>query len=87
MDVDNLPPAVDVVTAGAVLGVSRTTAYERISAGRWPTRVLAIESPWLVPRRCFDRENGSRLPGFGCTLVTIHGTLAGADCERGRPCR
>lgn len=41
MDLDGLPPAVDVVTAGAVLGVSRTTAYERISAGRWPTRILS----------------------------------------------
>ena len=50
MDLESLPPAVDVVTAGAVLGVSRTTAYELIRTGRWPTRVLALGSRRLIPR-------------------------------------
>lgn len=40
--VRTLPPAVDVPTAAAVLGVSRATAYRLIASGEWPTPVLRL---------------------------------------------
>jgi predicted DNA-binding transcriptional regulator AlpA len=37
-----LPAVIDVPTAASVLGLSRTTAYELIRVGRWPTPVLRL---------------------------------------------
>ena len=37
-----LPAVIDVPTAASVLGLSRTTAYELIRVGRWPTPVLCL---------------------------------------------
>lgn len=37
-----LPAVVDVPTAASVLGLSRTTAYELIRVGEWPTPVLRL---------------------------------------------
>jgi excisionase family DNA binding protein len=37
-----LPAVVDVPTAASVLGLSRTTVYELIRIGDWPTPVLRL---------------------------------------------
>ena len=37
------------VVAAAVLGIGRTTAYELVRTGRWPTPVLRLGSRIRVP--------------------------------------
>jgi predicted DNA-binding transcriptional regulator AlpA len=44
-----LPPAVDVPTAAAALGLSRTAAYELIRAGAWPTPIFRLGRLIRVP--------------------------------------
>jgi hypothetical protein len=44
-----LPAAVDVRTAGEVLGVGRTAAYALIRNGNWPTPVLHLGPTIRVP--------------------------------------
>jgi predicted DNA-binding transcriptional regulator AlpA len=44
-----LPPVVDVPAAAAVLGIGRTSAYELISTGCWPTPVLHLGRSIRVP--------------------------------------
>jgi excisionase family DNA binding protein len=44
-----LPVVVDLVTAAVVLGIGRTTAYEMVRTGRWPTKVLRLGTRIRVP--------------------------------------
>ena len=44
-----LPVVVDLVTAASVLGIGRTTAYELVRTGRWPTPVLRLGNRIRVP--------------------------------------
>ena len=44
-----LPVVVDLTTAARAVGIGRTTAYEMVRAGRWPTPVLHIGSRIKVP--------------------------------------
>jgi len=48
-DLRRLPVVVDLVTAAAVLGVGRTTAYEMVRTGCWPTPVLRLGNRIRVP--------------------------------------
>ena len=48
-DLHQLPVVVDLVTAAAVLGIGRTTAYEMVRTGRWPTPVLRLGHRIRVP--------------------------------------
>jgi len=48
-DVRRLPVVVDLVTAAATLGIGRTTAYEMVRTGRWPTQVLRLGNRIRVP--------------------------------------
>lgn len=48
-DLDQLPVVVNLVTAAAVLGIGRTTAYEMVRTGRWPTPVLRLGYRIRVP--------------------------------------
>ena len=48
-DLRQLPVVVDLVTAAAVLGIVRTTAYELVRAGRWPTPILRLGNRIRVP--------------------------------------
>jgi predicted DNA-binding transcriptional regulator AlpA len=48
-DLDRLPVVVDLVTAASVLGIGRTSAYELVRTGRWPTPVLRLGSRIRVP--------------------------------------
>jgi hypothetical protein len=47
--VRNLPATVDVETAGAILGIGRSKAYELAKANEFPVRVLRIGRRYLVP--------------------------------------
>ena len=47
-EVRELPATVDVETAAAVLGVSRRTAYEAITAGTFPATVIMVSRRKLV---------------------------------------
>ena len=44
-----LPPVLDVPTAGQVLGVGRSLAYELVRTGAWPTTVLRIGKLIKIP--------------------------------------
>ncbi len=48
-DLHQLPVVVDLLTAAAVLGIGRTTAYEMVRAGRWPTPVLRLGHRIRIP--------------------------------------
>ena len=52
MDEDHLrqlPVVVNLVTAASVLGIGRTTAYELVRTGRWPTPILRLGNRIRVP--------------------------------------
>jgi len=49
IDLEQLPPLVDVPTAARVLGIGRTLAYELIKADRWPTTVLRVGKLIRIP--------------------------------------
>ena len=44
-----LPPVVDLPTAANVLGVGRSSAYELVRTGQWPTPVLRLGRLIRVP--------------------------------------
>lgn len=44
-----LPPVLDLPTAAAVLGVGRSSAYELVRTGQWPTPVLRLGRLIRVP--------------------------------------
>jgi hypothetical protein len=46
---ESLPPILDVVTAGRLLGIGRTTAYQLARNGRFPVPVLRIGGGYKVP--------------------------------------
>jgi excisionase family DNA binding protein len=48
-DLHRLPVVVDLVTAAGVLGIGRTTAYEMVRTGRWPTPVLRLGNRIRIP--------------------------------------
>jgi predicted DNA-binding transcriptional regulator AlpA len=45
----DLPPVVDVPTAGQVLGIGRSCAYELVRSGQWPTPVLHLGRLIRIP--------------------------------------
>jgi len=47
-EVRNWPPTVDVETAAAAIGVSRSTAYEAIRSGNFPVKVVIVGRRRLV---------------------------------------
>jgi hypothetical protein len=48
-EVRALPAAVDLVTAGRILGLGRTKSHEMVRAGTFPTRVLRLGNAYRVP--------------------------------------
>lgn len=44
-----LPAVLDVETAGQLLGLGRSAAYELVKSGAWPTPVLRLGRRWRVP--------------------------------------
>lgn len=49
IDVHALPPALDLTAAAALLGISRTAAYELVRSGTWPTPVLRLGCRIKIP--------------------------------------
>jgi len=60
IDLEQLPPLVDVPTAARVLGIGRTLAYDLINTDRWPTPVLRVGKLIRIPtaglRRLLDPD-------------------------------
>ena len=44
-----LPSVLDVPTAGRVLGIGRSLAYELVRAGAWPTTALRVGKLIRIP--------------------------------------
>jgi hypothetical protein len=49
IELEQLPPLVDLPTAARVLGIGRTLAYELVKADRWPTTVLRVGKLIRIP--------------------------------------
>jgi excisionase family DNA binding protein len=49
VDLTNLPPTLDLVTAAQLLGIGRTVAYELVREGRWPTPIIRAGRKIRVP--------------------------------------
>jgi predicted DNA-binding transcriptional regulator AlpA len=49
IDPASLPPVLDVPTAGRLLGLGRSAAYDLIVAGLWPTPVLRLGRRLRIP--------------------------------------
>ena len=49
-ELEALPVAVDLETAGRAFGLGRTRAHELARAGEFPCRVLRIGAKYRVPR-------------------------------------
>ena len=48
-EIGDLPITLDIVTAGRMLGIGRTTALRLARAEQFPCRVLRIGIQWRVP--------------------------------------
>ena len=46
---DDLPAVIDVSTAATILGIGRTSAYELVRTGQWPTPVLRLGRLIRIP--------------------------------------
>lgn len=49
VNVEDLPPTIDLLTAAGLLGVGRTAAYRLVREGRWPTPVVRAGRLIRVP--------------------------------------
>ena len=45
----SLPPTLDIVTAGRLLGIGRTTAYQLARNDNFPVPVLRIGASYKIP--------------------------------------
>jgi len=62
----SLPPVLDVPTAGRVLGIGRSLAYELVRTGAWPTTVVRVGKLIRIPTApllmLLDRPPGDTAP-------------------------
>jgi predicted DNA-binding transcriptional regulator AlpA len=85
-DLRALPPVLDVPTAGRLLGLGRSAAYDLIGAGRWPTPVLRLGRRLRIPTAPLlallglDAVRPSRADG-----IVAGSPTAPAASEGGRP--
>jgi excisionase family DNA binding protein len=49
IDLESLPPTIDLPTAARLLGIGRTAAYELVRNGRWPTPIVRPGRKIRVP--------------------------------------
>ncbi len=67
-DLLSLPSVIDLPTAAAVLHIGRTSAYEVVRTGRWPTPVIRlghrikILTAALVELLCLSTDRDSDAP-------------------------
>jgi hypothetical protein len=72
-DVTGLPAVIDVETAGRLLGLGRSAAYQLVKDGGWPTPVLRLGRRWRVltaPLLALLGVDGLEPPAAGVTLRT-----------------
>ena len=55
IEVDQLPPLIDLPTAAKVLGIGRGLAYELVREGTWPTPVVRMGKLIRIPTTCLRR--------------------------------
>jgi hypothetical protein len=48
-DLADLPPVLDLPTAGRLIGLGRTAAYQAVREGTWPTPVLHVRRKYALP--------------------------------------
>lgn len=48
-EIRRLPAALTVIQAADLLGIGRSSAYQAVKAGTWPTRVLRIGRTIRIP--------------------------------------
>jgi predicted DNA-binding transcriptional regulator AlpA len=49
MKTNELPPVLDLIAAGQLLGIGRTMTYELVRTGEWPTPVIRLGRRIKVP--------------------------------------
>jgi hypothetical protein len=49
IDLENLPPTLDLVVAAKLLGIGRTLAYSLVREGTWPTPIIRAGRKIRVP--------------------------------------
>jgi hypothetical protein len=72
-DVTALPAVIDVETAGRLLGLGRSAAYQLVKDGDWPTPVLRLGRRWRVltaPLLALLGVDGLEPSAAGVTLRT-----------------
>ena len=57
-----LPTVVDLPTAGRLLGIGRSAAYELVRSGNWPTPILRLGKLIKVPTAPLLELLGERRP-------------------------
>ena len=83
-DLRALPAVLDVPTAGRMLGLGRSAAYELVLAGRWPTPVLRLGRRWRIPTAPLLALLGVPAPapaGMSRGGATIDGSPTAPDCD------
>ena len=85
-DLRALPPVLDVPTAGRLLGLGRSAAYELVLAGAWPTPVLRLGRRLRIPTAPLLALLGlsTDSPGDGAATqcgATIDGSPTAPDCD------
>lgn len=55
IEVDQLPPLINLPTAAKVLGIGRGLAYELVREGGWPTPVVRMGKLIRIPTTCLRR--------------------------------
>jgi hypothetical protein len=61
-ELQQLPAAVDLITAARILGVGRTKAYDLAKHGEFPCRIVRLGNAYLVPAAELLKLLGIDLP-------------------------
>ena len=85
-DLRALPPVLDVPTAGRLLGLGRSAAYELVLAGAWPTPVLRLGRRLRIPTAPLLALLGLSTDSLGDGAATqcgatIDGSPTAPDCD------
>jgi hypothetical protein len=65
-EVGSLPVVLDVVTAGRMLGLGRTAAYQLLRQGAFPVPAHRAGKAWVVPTAGVLAHLGLDIPGAHC---------------------
>lgn len=74
-----LPASLTVSQAAVLLGVGRSTAYQAILEGRWPTRVVRVGGAMRIPKMDvlsllgLANDGGASVEGTGAAASNSHG--------------